>query len=46
MQYFTPDEIEAELAGAGFALAEIFDLESGKRWLERAAPFGVLARRI
>jgi len=46
MQYFTPDEIKAELNDAGFTVAEIFDLESGKRWMERAAPFGVLARRI
>jgi hypothetical protein len=45
MQYFTPDEIKAELAQAGFEVAEIFDLDSGKRWMERAAPFGVLARR-
>jgi len=45
MQYFMPDEIETELAVAGFEVVEIFDLDSGKRWLERAAPFGVLARR-
>jgi len=45
MQYFMPDEIETELAAAGFDVAEIFDLASGKRWLERSAPFGVLARR-
>jgi SAM-dependent methyltransferase len=45
MQYFAPEEIAAELAAAGFAVAEIFDVDTGKRWLERSAPFGVLAKK-
>jgi SAM-dependent methyltransferase len=45
MQYFAPDEIKAELTEAGFAVAEIFDPSSGGKWIERAAPFGVLAKR-
>lgn len=45
MQYFTPDEIKSELAEAGFEVTQIFDLSSGGRWIERAAPFGVLAKK-
>ncbi|HUO97230.1 MAG TPA: class I SAM-dependent methyltransferase [Rhizomicrobium sp.] len=45
MQYFSPDDVAAELREAGFEVAEIFDVETGKRWLERSAPFGVLAKR-
>jgi SAM-dependent methyltransferase len=45
MQYFSPDEIKDELTEAGLAVAEIFDVETGKRWLERSAPFGVLAKK-
>jgi SAM-dependent methyltransferase len=45
MQYFTPGEISDELAQAGFDTAEIFDLVAGGRWIEKAEPFGVLARR-
>lgn len=44
MQYFAVDEIQTELTAAGFSCDEIFDLGSGGKWLERAAPFGVLAR--
>ncbi len=44
LQYFTPAEIKAELAEAGFKLEKIFDLSTGGHWIERAAPFGVLAR--
>jgi SAM-dependent methyltransferase len=44
MQYFTPDEIRAELKEAGFEAAEIFDLTTGEHWIERSAPFGVLAK--
>lgn len=45
MQYFSPDEIAAELTDAGFAVSELFDLDSGRPWRARAAPFGVLATR-
>lgn len=45
MQYFAPGEVLAELNEAGFVADEIFDLGSGGRWLERAAPFGVLAKK-
>ncbi len=45
MQYFTPDDVTAELTEAGFAAGEIFDVTSGGRWIERAAPFAVLARK-
>jgi SAM-dependent methyltransferase len=45
LQYFMPDEIETELAAAGLELAEIFDLSSGRKWIAKSAPFGVLARR-
>lgn len=45
MQYFTTAEVETELAAAGFEMAEIFDLASGGHWLERAAPFGILAKK-
>jgi 2-polyprenyl-3-methyl-5-hydroxy-6-metoxy-1,4-benzoquinol methylase len=45
MQYFTPDEVEAELKTAGFETAAIFDLASGGKWIETAAPFGILARK-
>jgi SAM-dependent methyltransferase len=44
-QYFMPDEVQAELVEAGFRVNEIFDLSTGGHWIERAAPFGVLARR-
>lgn len=44
MQYFAPTEIKAELVEAGFTLEKIFDLSTGGHWIERAAPFGVLAR--
>jgi SAM-dependent methyltransferase len=43
MQYFTPGEVTNELAKAGFATTEIFDLGSGGHWIERAEPFGILA---
>lgn len=45
MQYFAPEEIEAELKAAGLDLAEIFDLSSGGKWIAKSAPFGVLARK-
>jgi len=45
MQYFSPNQIEAELKHAGFTVSEIFDLNTGGHWIEKAAPFGVLARR-
>ena len=45
MQYFAPGEVSRELDAAGFDTAEIFDLESGGRWIERAEPFGILAKR-
>jgi 2-polyprenyl-3-methyl-5-hydroxy-6-metoxy-1,4-benzoquinol methylase len=44
-QYFTPQEIEAELTAAGLELVEIFDLSTGGHWIEKATPFGVLARK-
>lgn len=45
MQYFTPDEIVAELDEARFAAKEITDLATGEQWAPAAAPFGVLAER-
>jgi SAM-dependent methyltransferase len=45
MQYFTPGEISDELAEAGFDTAAIFDLGTGGHWIERAEPFGILAKR-
>lgn len=45
MQYFTPKEIKAELQEAGFELEKIFDLTTGGHWIERATPFGVLAKK-
>lgn len=45
MQYFTPADVTDELSKAGFDTAEIFDLDSGGRWIERAEPFGILAKR-
>lgn len=45
LQYFTPDEIVRELAAAGLQLAEVFDLATGGRWIEKSAPFAVLAKK-
>jgi hypothetical protein len=44
-QYFSPSQIEAELKQAGFEVTTIFDLSTGGHWIEKAAPFGVLARK-
>ncbi|GAA0563748.1 class I SAM-dependent methyltransferase [Rhizomicrobium electricum] len=45
LQYFMPDEIDAELGAAGFETAEVFDISSGGKWITKSAPFGVLARK-
>lgn len=44
-QYLSPGQVEAELKHAGLEPVEIFDLSSGGRWIEKAVPFGVLARK-
>ena len=45
VQYFSPEDVAAELKAAGLDTAEIFDLATGGKWITKSTPFGVLARR-
>ncbi|GAA0543214.1 SAM-dependent methyltransferase [Rhizomicrobium palustre] len=45
MQYLSPHQVELELKQAGLTPVEIFDLNTGAGWIEKALPFGVLAKR-
>lgn len=44
-QFFSPAQIESELKHAGFEVRVVFDLSSGGPWIDKATPFGVLARK-
>lgn len=43
--YLSPSQVEAELKHAGLELVDVFDLHTGARWIEKAIPFGILARK-
>lgn len=45
MQYYTPESITEELAGAGFRVAGTLDLMTGERWQPSATAFAVVAER-
>ena len=45
MKYFTPDQITAELAAAGFRAEAFLEVETGVPWQGGATPFFVVAAR-
>jgi len=46
MQYYTPQSIAAELAGAGFSASEPLDFATGAPWQPSATAFAVMAAGV